>query len=59
MRVALRHPWSRHIYLGLCPCFSTNETANFKHKRTSDEGSRPMGVNCSCFSLCEALGGAC
>ena len=43
MRVALRHPWSRHIYLGLCPCFSTNETANFKHKRTSDEGSRPHG----------------
>lgn len=36
------------------------ETANFKHTREQDdEGSRPsVGVNCSYFSLCRALGGA-
>ena len=32
---------SRHHILGLCPCFSSVETANIQPVRTSDEGSRP------------------
>ena len=34
--------------------FSLIETAKFSSKRASDEGSRPLGVNCSCFSFDKA-----
>lgn len=52
--------------------FSPNETANFKTNENKPTfGSRVCiyvvrvctyihnGVNCSCFSICGALGGAC
>ena len=38
--------------------FSLHETAKYSYKRTSDDQFTSLGVNCSCFSLYKALGGA-